>query len=123
MNTTDLENNEIYRNTYYGYDQDAVPVPEHSGGGGGGGGDYATMEQVNQAIANAVNNITIEPVDEDTTKIDINGNVSTIDDVYLSGVEKDEDTNEVVFSLNNGRPAIRVSVDELDNDKIDGSTF
>jgi hypothetical protein len=121
MNTTDLENNEIYRNTYYGYDQDAVPVPEQSGGGSGGG--YATMEQVNQAITDALNNITIEPVDEDTTKIDINGNVSTIDDVYLSSVEKDENTDEVVFNLNNGRPAIRVSVDELDSDKIDGSTF
>ena len=116
-----MDTNEIYRNTYYGYDEEDVPIPEHSGGGGGE--DYATMEDVNQAINDALNNITIEPEDEDTTKIDINGNVSTIDDVYLTGVERDDDANEVIFNLNNGRDPIRVNADELDSSIIDGSTF
>lgn len=113
---------ENYRRTYYGYEQDEVPIPEQSGGGGGGGSDL-TPEQVQQMIDNALNNITISQKDEDTTEININGNTTDIDDVYLTNVERDDDTNEVIFSLNNGKSPIRVNVDELDNPNIDGSTF
>ena len=74
-------------------------------------------------INNALDNITISQKDEDTTEININGNTTDIDDVYLTNVERDNDTNEVVFSLNNGKNPIRVNVDELDNPNIDGSTF
>lgn len=114
---------ENYRRTYYGYEQDEVPIPEQSGGGGGGGGSDLTPEQVQQMIDNALNNITISQKDEDTTEININGNTTDIDDVYLTNVERDDDTNEVIFSLNNGKSPIRVNVDELDNPNIDGSTF
>lgn len=115
---------ENYRRTYYGYEQDEVPIPEQSGGGGGGGGSDLTPEEVQQMIDNALNNnITITPKDEDTTEFNINGNTTDVDDVYLTGVERDDDTNEVVFNLNNGKSPIRVNVDELDNPNIDGSTF
>lgn len=121
----EIDKNEIYRNTYYGYWFDEVPVPENSGGGGGQGGDGVTKEEMDDAINTALNSITIGPKagDDDTTEININGNTSEIDDVYLTGVERDEETNEVVFNLNNGKDPIRVNADELDNPNIDGSTF
>ena len=112
---------ENYRRTYYGYEQDEVPIPEQSGGGGGG--SDLTPEEVQQMIDNALNNITISQKDEDTTEININGNTTDIDDVYLTNVERDNDTNEVIFNLNNGKTPIRVNADELDNPNIDGSTF
>lgn len=113
---------ENYRRTYYGYEQDEVPIPEQSGGGGGG--SDLTPEEVQQMINNALDdNITISQKDEDTTEININGNTTDIDDVYLTNVERDDDTNEVIFNLNNGKNPIRVNVDELDNPNIDGSTF
>ena len=112
---------ENYRRTYYGYEQDEVPIPEQSGGGGGG--SDLTPEQVQQMINNALNGITISQKDEDTTEININGNTTNIDDVYLTNVERDNDTNEVIFNLNNGKTPIRVNADELDNPNIDGSTF
>ena len=111
---------ENYRRTYYGYEQDEVPIPEQSGGGGG---SDLTPEEVQQMINNALNGITISQKDEDTTEININGNTTDIDDVYLTNVERDNDTNEVIFNLNNGKTPIRVNVDELDNPNIDGSTF
>lgn len=114
-----------YADLYYGYEYGQVEVPEYTpdSGGGGGEGGGVTKEEMNAAINAALNSITISPKDDDTTEININGNTSEIDDVYLTGVERDDDTNEVVFSLNNGKPSIRVDVDELDNPNIDGSTF
>ena len=106
---------------YYGYDEEEVPIPEQSGGGGGG--SDMSPEDVQQMIDDALNGITITQKDEDTTEIDINGNKTDIDDIYLTNVERDDETNEVVFNLNNGKDPIRVSVDELDNPNIDGSTF
>lgn len=121
----EIDKNEVYRHTYYGVYQESVPIPENSGSGGGSGG--VTPEEmnaaINAAINSALNSITISPKDDDTTEININGNTTDIDDVYLTGVERDDDTNEVVFNLNNGRDPIRVNIDELDNPNIDGSTF
>lgn len=111
-----------YADWYYGYEYGQVEVPEYTPGGGGEGGGV-TEEEMNAAINAALNSITISTKDDDTTEININGNTSEIDDVYLTGVERDDDTNEVVFSLNNGKPSIRVDIDELDNPNIDGSTF
>lgn len=119
-----MDGNEIYRNTYYGYWFDEVPIPEDSGSGGGQGRGV-TKEEMDAAIDTALNSITIGPKegDDDTTEININGNTSEIDDVFLTNVERDDETNEVVFNLNNGKDPIRVNVDELDNPNIDGSTF
>ena len=114
-----MDYNEEYRNTYYGYDQEEVPIPENSGGGGGG--SDMTPVDVQQMIDNALDNIVIEPKDDDTTQVIINGNETDIDDVYLTGVERDED--EVRFKLNNGREDIVVSVDEFTDPNIDCETF
>ena len=115
---------ENYRRTYYGYDQDEVPIPEQSGGGGGGSG--LSPEEVQQMIDNSLNGITITQKDGDTTEININGNTSDIDDVYLTGVERDdtdEDNKQVRFKLNNGKDDIVVSVDEFNDPNIDCETF
>ena len=114
-----------YADWYYGYEYDDVEVPEYTpdSGSGGGEGGGVTEAEMNAAINAALNSITVSQKDEDTTEININGNTSEIDDVYLTGVERDDDTNEVVFSLNNGKDPIRVNIDELDNPNIDGSTF
>ncbi len=118
---------ENYRRTYYGYEQDEVPIPKQSGGGGGGGGgSYPSYEDVQNMINNALNGITVTQKDEDTTEININGNTTDIDDVYLTGVERDdtdEENRQIRFKLNNGKDDIVVSVDEFDNPNIDGSTF
>jgi hypothetical protein len=111
---------ENYRRTYYGYDQDEVPIPEQSGGGGGG--SDLTPEEVQQMIDNALNNnIAITPKDEDTTEFNINGNTTDVDDVYLTGVKREDD--EVRFKLNNGKDDIVVSVDEFNDPNIDCETF
>lgn len=111
--------NEEYRNTYYGYDEEEVPIPEQSGGGGGG--SDMSPEDVQQMIDNALNGITITQKDEDTTEIDINGNKTDIDDIYLTGVERDGD--EVRFKLNNEQEDIVVDAETFNDPNIDCSTF
>lgn len=104
----------------YGFDTDSSQVLPY---GGGGDGDYATIGDVNNAIDDAISGITVTPYDEDSTKIDIDGRESIIDDVYLTNVSRDDETNEAVFTMNNNRPPIRVDIDELDNPNIDCQTF
>lgn len=116
-----VDSNEIYRITYYGYIQDGVPVPE---GGGGGTQDGVSREEMEQAINDALGTIHVNQYDDDTTEITVNGeSAGTIDDVYLTGVDRDDETNEILFNLNNGKDPIRVDADLLDNPNIDGSTF
>lgn len=113
-----MDYNEEYRNTYYGYDEEEVPIPEQSGGGGG---SDITPEDVQQMIDNALDGIIIEPKDDDTTQIVINGNETDIDDVYLTGVERDGD--DVRFKLNNDRNDIVVNTETFNDPNIDCSTF
>ena len=113
-----MDYNEEYRNTYYGYDKEDVPIPEQSGGGGGSG---ITPEDVQQMIDNALGGIIIAPKDDDTTQIVINGNETDIDDVYLTGVERDGE--DVRFKLNNDRNDVVVNADTFSDPNIDCSTF
>ena len=109
-----------YGNWYYGNEYDEVETPEYKPGSGSG----MSESEVKQMIDDALATINIGQVDDDTVSINVNGNeAGTIDDVYLTGVERDDETNEVVFRLNNGKDPIRVNIAELDNPNIDGSTF
>lgn len=109
-----------YADLYYGYEYCDVETPEYTPGGGSG----MTPEEVQQAIDDALSTINVTQVDDDTVSLNVNGSeAGTIDDVYLTGVERDDETNDVVFSLNNGKDPIRVKIDEFDNPSIDGSTF
>lgn len=115
---------EEYRNLYYGYDFEEVEIPEHSGGGGGG--DGVTREEMQQAIDSAINDalgkISIQQVDDDTVSLDIDGqNAGNINDVYLTGVERED--SEIRFKMNNGKDDIVVDVDKFDNPNIDCETF
>ena len=120
----EIDGNAEYRHTYYSYDIQDVEIPEQSGGGGGSG---MTPEEVQQMIKDEMNKISIQPVDEDTVSLNIDGNsAGEIDDVYLTGVERDdsdEDNKQVRFKLNNGKDDIVVSVDEFSDPNIDCETF
>ena len=107
----------------YGYDTDSSVII----GGGGSGGTYVTEEEMDSAINDALSNISVQRIDDDSIALNINGKLTEpIDDVYLTGVtrdDSDESDKKVLFSLNNGKSPIAVSVDELDDPNIDCSTF
>jgi hypothetical protein len=107
----------------YGYDTDSSVII----GGGGSGGSYVTKEEMNNAINNALSNISVQRIDDDSIALNINGKLTEpIDDVYLTSVtrdDSDEDDKKVLFNLNNGKSPISVDLSELDDPNIDCSTF
>lgn len=107
----------------YGYDTDSSAII----GGGGSGGTYVTEDEMDNAINNALSNISVQRIDDDSIALNINGKLTEpIDDVYLTGVSRDdsdESDKKVIFSLNNGKSPIAVDLDELDDPNIDCSTF
>lgn len=110
-----------YANWYYGDEFGEVEIPEQKYKPSGEG---MTPEEVQQMINDALSTINVSKEDDDTVSINVNGNsVGTIDDVYLESIDRDDDTMEAVFNLNNGKDPIRVDLDKLDNPNIDCSTF
>lgn len=110
-----------YADWYYGdyFGQVAIPEQKYTPSGGG-----VTEEEVRQMINDALNTINVSREDDDTVSINVNGtSAGTIDDVYLTSVDRDDDTMEAIFNLNNGKDPIRVDLDLLDNPNIDCSTF
>lgn len=125
----------INRFAYYWMNYPDVEVPESSGGG-----DYATDEEVQQAIQDALDSIYLERVDEDTIKLVVGNreldpgdadpsqpgeHTDLIDDVYLTGVQTQEDENGeriVHFIRNNGKDPVTINVNELDP-VLDMETF
>lgn len=107
----------------YGYDTDSSAII----GGGGSSGTYVTEDEMDNAINNALSNISVQRIDDDSIALNINGKLTEpIDDVYLTGVSRDdsdESDKKVIFSLNNGKSPIAVDLDELDDPNIDCSTF
>ncbi len=120
-----------YADMYYSYDiafdsSDVIPC-DCSGDGSGDGGKYVTQDQLNDAINNAMSNISVVKTDDDSYVINVNGNESApIDDIYLTSVERDdsdEDDKKVVFNMSNGQTPISISLSELDDPNIDCSVF
>lgn len=122
---------------YYWMNYPGVAVPEQSGGGGG---DYATEEEVQEAIQAALDSIYLERVDEDTVKLvvgdreldpgdsdpsGVGDKTDLIDDVYLTEVttQQDENGDHIVhFLRNNGKEPVTINVNDLDP-VLDMQTF
>ena len=125
----------INRFAYYWLGYHDVEVPDSSDGG-----DYATDEEVQQAIQVALDSIYLERVDEDTIKLVVGNreldpgdtdqsqpgdHTDLIDDVYLTKVETQEDESGdriVHFFRNNGKDPVTINVNDLDP-VLDMETF
>lgn len=112
-----------YYDTYYGCASGEVPtvIP-----GDNPGGDYATDAEVKEAINNALNSINIIQTDDDSFALQVGERITDpIDDVYVTGVERDDTGEEKVvkFLRSNGRQSLNVNLSEFEDPNIDGSTF
>ena len=114
---------DIYNYTYYGdYYTEPGLIPAEDQGEG-----TATDKEVAEAIANALNKIGLVKTDDDSYTISTNTNENaTIDDIYLSSVERadNEETGEklVKFNMTNGK-GFTVPLEMLDDPNLDCNTF
>lgn len=107
---------EYYR---YGYNDDVPVIP--------GKDPHPTEEEVEEAIAEALESINLVPGADDRTYIlDIQGRdageIVIPEDKYLDGIDVDEASKEVTFKITNGE-SVTVPLTNLDDPNIDCSTF
>ena len=102
------------------------PGSGSGGGQGGGSGEGMSKEEVEAAINNALNTISLSHRDGDnnTVVLTIGDRQSevTLDDNYLTGVQNTNDGN-VVFTMSDNNSSITVPLSDLDDKDIDCETF